>query len=88
MGVAVDQAGQQRVIFQVLGSRALVFLLGKLGRQQVDNSAAIDYQRMVFIGYGFRFNGYNPASVDEGIDIGLPNYNFLPLVFDKNDYTK
>jgi hypothetical protein len=23
---------------------------------------------MVFVGYGFRFNGYNPAGMDQGID--------------------
>jgi hypothetical protein len=44
---------------------------------------------MVFIGYGFRFNGYNPAGMDQGIDlheyslIEARNYNFLPWFLNK-----
>ena len=56
------------MVFKILGRCALIFLRNQIGRQQIDNTAAVYNQCVVFIGYGFRFNGYNPAGMNEGID--------------------
>ena len=55
-------------MFQIFNARPLVVLFGEIGGQQINNFAAINHQSMVFPGYGFRLNRYNPAGMNEGID--------------------